>query len=74
MRCFSREQLQPPENPVLCRSQDPTRYVIQCCDTDYCNKNLDLKLKDLDEKDGKSSFGLDDNSLQFKIYSFCFFN
>ena len=53
MRCFSREQLQPPENPVLCRSQDPTRYVIQCCDSNYCNKNLDLKLKDLDEKDGK---------------------
>ncbi len=51
MRCYSREQLQPASDPVLCRSQDPTRYVIQCCDTDFCNRDLKLKLQDLEPKD-----------------------
>lgn len=52
MRCFNRDQLQPLENPLLCRSQDPTRYVIQCCNTQYCNKDLQLTLKDIDKNDG----------------------
>lgn len=53
MRCFSRDQLQPAADPALCRSQDPNRYVIQCCDTDFCNRNLQLKLPDIDPKDRK---------------------
>jgi hypothetical protein len=52
-RCFNREQLQPLDNPLLCRSQDPTRYVIQCCSTQYCNKDLQLTLKEIDKNDGK---------------------
>ncbi|CAF0717725.1 unnamed protein product [Brachionus calyciflorus] len=71
MRCFNREQLQPPENPVLCRSQDLTRYVIQCCDTDYCNRDLQLKLKDLDEKDERSIWrfrGVNSGDIEFVPY------
>ena len=71
MRCFNREQLQPAENPVLCRSQDPTRYVIQCCDTDYCNRDLVLKLKDLDEKDERSIWrfrGASSGDIEFVPY------
>lgn len=57
MRCFSREQLQPASDPTICRSQDPARYVIQCCDTDFCNRDLQLKLQDIDARDRKS-FGI----------------
>ncbi len=54
LRCFSRDQLEPAGDPSLCRSQDPTRYAIQCCDTDYCNRDIQLKLQDLDAKDRTS--------------------
>jgi hypothetical protein len=57
MGCFKREQLQPPDNPFLCRSQDPTRYAVGCCESpDFCNRDIVLNLKDLDEKDGKKEF------------------
>jgi len=71
MRCFNREQLQPLENPLLCRSQDPSRYVIQCCNTQYCNKDLQLTLKEIDKNDERSVWrfrGLNSGKLEFNPY------
>jgi hypothetical protein len=54
MRCFSKEQLQPADDPFLCRSQDGVRFAIKCCYTDYCNRDLQLNLVELNANDGKS--------------------
>lgn len=42
-RCLEKEQVQPPENPILCHHNDKRNhsFVIACCkDADHCNRHL----------------------------------
>jgi TGF-beta receptor type-1 len=43
IRCFHKNDLFPPENPIICQHSESlhNKFVIKCCtDSDYCNLNL----------------------------------